>query len=123
MAARKPALPYPRLELRWRKPTIDEIHNPDIGRVDWMCDYLLVLHEANKGDIRCNGPRGGVGKVDVEVLMGSSAMSGPGPFNEATGEVDVPYRNGAHAQWDADALDIPAFATFGPNHTQVEIRR
>ena len=117
----KPNLPYPRLELRWRTPTIDERANSGVNP-NWACDYLLVLHKANKGDMRCEGPRGGAGKVDVEVLMETSVMSGPDPFNPKTGEVETPYRNGAHAQWDAMALDIPAYATCGNYASKVEIR-
>ena len=122
MAARAPALPYPRLELRWRNPTKKELVESEIN-AGLACDYVLVLHKRHVGDQRCNGPKGGYAARDVEVVMNTTMREGGGrePLNGE--EVDTPFRDGCHAQWDADVLNIPAYAVYGKRHTKVKIRR
>jgi hypothetical protein len=111
----KKKLPYPRLELRWR----DAKEPGDFGNY-WECDYVLVLHKRHKGDIRCDSKRGLAGRKDVEIVMNTTKRSGSGPICRFTGNVDTPYRDGAHAKWDAAALGgLPVFATYGNHATDV----
>ena len=125
MAIKKPAkltkakLPYPRLELRWRKPTEDELAESDIS-ANMACDYVLVLHKKHNGDARCNTEKGAA-KVDVEYVLNTTMRGGGFPLVH-NGVVDTPYRDGAHAMWDAEVLDLPAFAIYGKDITGIEIR-
>lgn len=121
----KTKLPFPRLELRWRKPTKQEVADSDIDP-NWACDYVLVLHKRNVGDARSNGPKGAYAARDVEYVLNTSLRGGGGP--DATpmngDKVDTPFRDGCHIQWDSVALgNLPAFAVYGKNRTPVEIRR
>ncbi len=123
MAKRTLPLPYPRLELRWRKPTAKEKADSDLGAT-WCCDYMLVLHKRHNGDARCNGPRGAYAARDVEFLLNTTARGG-GPEEPLNpdGTVDTPFRDGCHIQWDSRVLRIPAYAVYGKKFTKVEIRR
>ena len=112
-------LPFPRLELRWRKPRKDEDVSPDA----WCCDYVLVLHKRHIGDQRCNGPRGAFAARDVEFVLNTTIRGGGGSGPILGDIVDTPFRDGCHAQWDSEVLGIPAYAVFGKKFTEVEIRR
>lgn len=116
-----PALPYPRLELRWRKPTKAEIkagHGPHL----WLCDYMLVLKKKTDLDARSNGPKGAYGALDVEYVLETTVRDGGGEpvFGDT---VDTPFRDGCRAQWDSRVLNIPAYAVYGKKSTKVVIRR
>lgn len=128
MAAKltKSKLPYPRLELRWRKATKDEAGGADFA-AEWgplfACDYVLVLHKKHDGDMRCNHPKtDAYGARDVEFVLNTTLSGGGGPRSR-NGKVDTPFRDGAHAQWDAEVLDLPVYAIDGRNISQVEIRK
>ncbi len=100
-------LPYPRLELRWRKAKKYEQGN-------WACDYFLVLFPKEISDIRCDkGERAGI--QDVKYLLNTTCRTSTHePY-----EGDVPYRDGAHAQWDSVALNIPAFSIYKNKATPI----
>lgn len=116
------ALPYPRLELRWR-PT----REGEYDGYEWACDYVLVLHRATVGDMRSNhyNPETGAERYcakPVEYLLNTS-------YRGSTAEPyagDTPYREGAHAAWDSVALGVPAYSVYKrkskrlkPNEAQV----
>ena len=88
-------LPAPRLQLRWAQTG---------GPHDWACIYEIVI-PVGANDVRNAGD-------DVFVReLGRTRMLG-GPI-EAPDQVDAPFRDGAHARWDAAALGLPAYAMHG----------
>lgn len=114
---KKATLPAPRLQLR-RAPSTD-------ARWQWMCHYELVL-PLDKFDIRAEqeGPRGGRRPKLKELVIpmkpptcrGSAqvpcqAWPGGEPF------YDPPYRDGAHAMWDAASLGNPPIYVIAPDGT------
>lgn len=104
-------LPAPRLQLRWVESTQD-------SRYEWECHYELVLplgeHDIRREVYDDDGEE--VGKVDELVvamkpptIRGSTAIPCTDQF---TGEryADAPFRDGAHASWDAKLLgNLPAY--------------
>lgn len=94
-------LPAPRLQLRYRKPTDDEM----IGRSpDWVCVYELIL-PLREHDIRRE--REDIGDQDFMALEISKTFVGTTrtPCNE------TPFRDGAHAKWDSEVLGrLPIYA-------------
>lgn len=112
-------LPFPRLELRWRKATKAEIKKSSVGHVTWACDYMMVIHKAHAGDGRCNkGDR--YAARNVEVKLGSTLSSTPHPAEH--GVIETPFRDGAHIQWDATALNLPPYVTCERKAQSVNIR-
>jgi hypothetical protein len=114
-AKRRAKLPAPRLQLRWEKN--DGLHGYAIHKYGWLCHYELVL-PLDKFDIRreVRGPRGGIKKIRelVAPLKGPSARGSSStpctcPF-KGTRYYDDPFRDGAHAQWDAKLLgNLPIY--------------
>lgn len=105
------ALPYPRLELRWRPTTEKDVdHFP---YYEWACDYVLVIHRATVGDCRSNvyNEKTGVDRYAAKpvqyVLNTTYRSSGADPYVG-----DIPFRDGTHAGWDSIALDIPAYSVY-----------
>lgn len=96
-------LPVPRLQLRWLKS--------DDARYQWMCHYELVMplreHDIRREVYDDEGMQ--TGEVDelVVPLKEPSCRSGGGtPCRTPDGAsyYDAPYRDGAHARWDSEAL-------------------
>ena len=82
------ALPAPRLQFRWvpcEKPGFD-----------WTCVYELVL-PLREYDIRREREDGDVAELALEI-----AKTNVGTLNKCPN--DSPYRDGAHARWDNEAL-------------------
>lgn len=105
----KNKLPAPRIQLRWQ-PSIDTGYQ-------WECHYELVI-ALRKHDIRAEqeGPRGGrrpnLKELAIPIkqpsLRGSSQT--PCTFLDGTRSYDPPYRDGAHAMWDAEHLgNLPIY--------------
>lgn len=103
-------LPAPRLQLRWEKSTIDQTYQ-------WECHYELVI-ALGKHDIRAeqNGPRGGrlpnLKELVVPLKPPSLRDGGhiPCTWPDGTRCYDSPYRDGAHAMWDAEQLgNLPIY--------------
>lgn len=103
-------LSAPRLQLRWEK-----IERGPATK--WLCHYELVV-PLGEYDIRAEqeGPRGGrrPNLTEMVVVMGGpTERSGGGtPCTDRDGTLycDPPYRDGAHAQWDAKALgNLPIY--------------
>lgn len=98
------ALPAPRLQLRWA-PSTRRREYP------WECHYELVL-PLREHDIRREvfDDDGEVVRKVSEVVVPMkepSLRSGdrvPCQEQDGTCIYDAPYRDGAHAQWDAAAL-------------------
>ncbi len=94
-------LPAPRLELRWRR-------EGDDWSVAW-CDYQLVL-PLRDGDLR----REWTGTDTLTLRITTTRRTSPGPASDqhpvSRAGIDVPYRDAAHAEWDAAALHgVPVF--------------
>lgn len=115
-------LPAPRLQLRWAR-------NPDAScRFGWLCHYELVLplgeHDIRREVYDDDGELSG--KVEELVV----AMKEPTrrdadcvPCTAMRGEryADSPYRDGAHAKWDATALgNLPVFVIAPDGEAFVE---
>ncbi|RYF13342.1 MAG: hypothetical protein EOO77_15675 [Oxalobacteraceae bacterium] len=88
------SLPAPRLELRWRRPTPDEIAT---YASDWMCDYNLVL-PLGELDVR-SYTMGSPGELTVLINTTASQCA-----DEPT---EPPFRDSSHAQWDAKHVGNP----------------
>lgn len=92
-----PALPSPRLEIRYA--ALDE------DRYNWQADYCLYL------------PHLLAGKVQV-VPIGSTRGSGGGAprrqeLGKHAGKFSGPFRDGAHIRHDMVTLGLPAFVIVG----------
>lgn len=103
-------LPCPRLELRWR-----ELPDDSDGRANGYtieCVYSFVF-PLDKYDIRAeyHGPRGGHkfgAKREKAIEIGRTFSTGTVAGRVlASGEVDAPFRDGAHATWDAPHFGNP----------------
>lgn len=116
------ALPFPRLELQWRKTRKDD----EMDYYEWACDYVLLTFPANSGDARCNKEMATGTKYSAHpvkyVLNTSYRNSTEEPYAG-----DTPYRDGAHAAWDGIALNVPVYSRYKgkvkrlkPNQRQIE---
>lgn len=105
------AMPCPRLELRWVKDG-DSWYARE-------CVYSLVI-PLGEFDIRSTDREDRPRELALE--MGRTRVSG-GDGNPPIydGEVDTPFRDGAHAQWDCEALGghLPIVAVCGDVATLV----
>lgn len=112
---RAPKLPAPRLQLRW------EAFDGRPG-YQWQCHYELVI-PLGKYDIRAEqaGPRGGKRPNRTELVLaikepsirGSDGV--PCTAQDGTRYYDAPYRDGAHAKWDAKVLGNPPIYVIAPD--------
>lgn len=110
----KTKLPAPRLQLRWTPS-----EHPGWT---WACHYELVL-PLDKYDIRAEqeGPRGGKRPSLTELVVPIKAPSlrsgGSTPCTAQNGDryCDTPFRDGAHAQWDAKVLGEPPIYVIAPD--------
>lgn len=101
----RPVLPAPRIQLRWA-----EAEQNNRG-YEWACHYELVL-PLSKYDIRRevydeDGELTGevselVAALKPPTLRGSSST--PCQARDGTRYYDAPFRDGAHAGWDAKVL-------------------
>lgn len=113
-------LPAPRLQLRWEATGDDQ-------RYEWQCHYELVL-PLGEYDIRREVYREDsdddeeVGYVDeLVVAMNTPTLRGGNhtPCTSMQGEryYDAPYRDGAHASWDAAVLGNLPIYVVAPDGT------
>ncbi len=107
-------LPAPRLQLRWAQHTGQH-------RYEWECHYELVL-PLRGTDIRRDVWKDGeeVGEVEElavpikePTLRGSNGT--PCTAQDGTRYCDTPYRDGAHARWDAEVLGNPPIFCIAPD--------
>lgn len=114
----------PRLELRWKK--VD-------GWAVARCNYSLIL-PIEELDIRNRGRQGKKGARFKRIHIGHTTRTS-GSYRpdeelspirqhpvrtepetyppERVWTVDTPFRDGAHAKWDAERLGLPAYAVCG----------
>lgn len=97
-------LPAPRLQLRWAEAEAESRHH-------WQCHYELVLplreHDIRREVLNDLGmPTGEVSELVVPMKPPTMRTGGGEPCRAQDGSsyFDAPYRDGAHAGWDADAL-------------------
>jgi hypothetical protein len=94
----------PVLELTWSKSSEKGF--------DWHAEYELVI-PVREGDVRS---KGGVFRVK---LGGTNVETTQKGFPIEDGKVSVPYRDGAHMKWDAEALGLEAWAVYGETRTRI----
>ena len=101
-------LPTPRLELAWR-----HIHGSE-----YACDYVLGVRLRDH-DIRI--PEDDPECREMRVPMSGGCTSTRGKPPDAFGEIDRPFRDGAHARWDSQNLGgLPIFATYEGRASRVD---
>jgi len=108
------AMPCPRLELRWVK-----------SGESWYereCVYSLVF-PLGELDIRSTDVEGNPRERSLEISR-TKVRGGNGEPPICDGEVYTPYRDGAHAFWDRDALGghLPIVAVCEDVATLVKLR-
>lgn len=107
--------PCPRLELLW-EPTGESLYKT-------KCTYSIVFPLA-KSDIRRfdNDNRDGQGEVRDEwkAVVSWSHCSAESPVRG--GKIDTPLRNGLHALWDREAMNVdwPIIVVWGDSWQVVE---
>ena len=107
-------LPAPRLELKWQQARKGDWYNR-------VCVYSLIL-PLTKYDIRREGKNGKRVRSTIKLEIGRTNVQGgrnEPPIYE--GKVSTPFRDGAHAHWDSDALGgIPIYAVCEKTVTKIE---
>jgi hypothetical protein len=101
---KRSSLPCPRIEFE---------HVPsEQGWDTRWCMYWLVL-ELGHADIRAEGDNGKLGVLlERYIPMGETQSSGSDRRPVWNGEVEAPFRDGAHAHWDRIALGLPNLPTY-----------
>lgn len=94
----------PVLELTWKKATEKGFN--------WRAEYELVI-PVREIDVRS---KDGVFRVK---LGGTNVETTQKGFPIEDGKVSVPYRDGAHMKWDAEALGLEAWAVYGETRTRI----
>jgi hypothetical protein len=107
-------LPAPRLQLRWRKPTKRELARLSAGHMGdkkWTCDYELVL-PLGENDMRRKKNR-----PEMIIRLSRTFMS---TGSEGT-PTDAPFRDGAHARWDSEALGgLPVYVVDSDGNAKLQ---
>jgi hypothetical protein len=92
-------LPCPRIEF-------EHIPSENGWGTRW-CMYWLVL-ELQEADIRAEDNKGKMGVFRERYIpMGETKSTGSDRRPVWQGKVDTPFRDGAHAHWDTQALGLP----------------
>ena len=100
------ALPVPRLQLRWVPSTRKREYQ-------WECHYELVM-PLREHDIRREDEDGRDVRSEFVVAMKEPQLRGstgvPCQAPDGTRYCDTPFRDGAHAHWDAEVLgNLPVY--------------
>jgi hypothetical protein len=107
----------PRLELRWRKTGNDWTQRE--------CDYNIVI-PLREHDIRREDEDGNKVRDELTIHIGSTSVEG-GRAEEPVyenGDIDTPFRDGAHALWDSEVLNgMPIYAVCGDKAQEIPPRR
>ncbi|MFM0495633.1 hypothetical protein [Paraburkholderia caledonica] len=111
----KDKLPAPRLQLRWAASDLRSGYQ-------WECHYELVL-PLGEYDIRreqYDDEGNEVGKIDELIVpMKQPSLRGgsgtPCTAGDGSRYCDSPYRDGAHALWDAKILGNPPVFVIAPD--------
>lgn len=109
-----------RLQLRWERAPDDAGH---FGGPSWYCHYELVL-PLQEHDIRREGEDGADVRSEIVVPIKGPTLRGstkkPCWSDEDNIYVfDAPYRDGAHANWDADLLGGLPIVCVAPDGTTI----
>lgn len=111
-----PALPAPRLQLRWAASTLRPGYN-------WECHYELVL-PLDEFDVRAERetedgePLPKLQELVIPIKGPSLRGSDRVPCQDIGGGArfyDAPYRDGAHAMWDAKLIGNPPIFVIAPD--------
>jgi len=96
-------LPLPRLQLTWVR----------VDDYNWYVryDFLIPVKEHDCRDDDKNG-------FHLARMGGTKVGTEHEP--DKRGELDTPFRDGAHAKWDSDRLGIPAFVVYGEKFKRIE---
>lgn len=93
-------LPTPRLELAWKH----------VRRYEYTCEYVLVIRLRDH-DIRIPEDDQECREHRIPMSRGITATRGVAP--DTFEQIDMPFRDGAHARWDSRQLSgLPIFATY-----------
>ena len=111
-----PPLPAPRLQLRWVKA------DPNSLGHEWACHYELVI-PLGELDIRreiyddegsvTKGPMEAVIQMKLPTLRRDTRT--PCQYQDGARYYDPPFRDGAHAAWDAAVLGNPPIYVIAPD--------
>jgi hypothetical protein len=82
--------------------------------VEKECVYALVL-PLKESDLRREDCNGKVIRDIRRLEIGRTKCSGGGKPTTT----DVPFRDGAHAKWDAEVLGIPVYAVCEDTFTRI----
>ena len=110
MKQRYYGLPSPRLQLEWFKT----------GE-DWNkkeCIYSLVIPLRDL-DIRREN-KNGAAVVNEQIIQISKTTVTGGRIPIDDGKVNPPFRDGAHAQWDSEVLNLPVYAICDNTFTKMK---
>jgi hypothetical protein len=100
-----------RLEITWEKVR-DERGKVIDDEYNFKTKYELVL-EVGPSDIRADD------NGECRILIGETNIDrGTDPIDEK-GNVETPFRDGVHIQWDSERLKIPGFAVYDGRSTKV----
>jgi hypothetical protein len=108
---KRAALPAPRMQLRWARSTNSEYQ--------WQCHYELVL-PLGVHDVRREADEGKqITELVVPMKEPTMRNSSATPCTALSGErhCDAPFRDGAHAQWDAKLLGGLPVYVIAPDST------
>lgn len=108
--------PLPRLELRWRKDPKDDNERQRLEdssmNETWFCDYGLVV-PLQENDVRAT-PGIDEKRDSIFYTFSTTMVSGGDPWPG-----QLPYRDGAHAKWDAAALNnLPIWVLTPDGHQE-----
>jgi hypothetical protein len=109
-------LPVPRLQIEWEAGASDR---------EWIVWYELIMPLRSHDGRKCSSRRAnnkGFGWCDgtnMHYHMGrTNIQGGLGPVH--LGVIDTPFRDGAHARWDAAVLKLPVYAVYGDDACKIE---
>lgn len=100
-------MPLPRLQLTWEK-----LDKPVDG-YNWVCKYEMLM-PLTKYDIRNEPNYWGF----YAASLGGTRSDREGP-PDRWGKLEAPFRDGAHALWDAIHLGMPAFVVYGDKYRRI----
>ena len=108
-------LPSPRLQLTWIE------QERDADGYDLRCDYELVF-PLREIDIRRETDAGDVAEFRASLGCMRTQRRKHGLVDFDRGEIETPYRDGAHICWDSQTLNLPAFVVCGTQAMRIERR-
>ena len=109
-------LPTPRLQLRWAPSTIKHEYK-------WECHYELVIllgeYDIRREVYRNGNPLKKKLPRELAIPMKGPSLRGssetPCTAMNGTRYADTPFRDGAHAKWDAIQIGCPPIFVIAPD--------